>query len=718
MSFGTISTRLFAVLASFVAAVEIACFRTACLQSLGKVADPNALEDGLLSSGNVVLIIVVTAALTAACWLFMRYDDAVFKRCFKYRYPIAAALLVLLVALDVSGSSIGMFTNYLGGDAGDYLGVPRNIRRDEWVVNTPLALSQAQTGFSPISSVATGGDLNLTLVYAQACWHPSTLFRPFLWGYLVLPASYGLSFFWCARLVALFMVSFEFGRLLANDNRRLALIYAALVTFSPLVQWWFAVNFIAEILVFSQLLVLLFRGLLTSVTRKRTLAYAAGIAYCAAAFALALYPAWQVQLGYFIVGLCLTLLVRSARMAGNARATARRVGVLIAALAVAVAVVGGIVLSSADVVSAVLGSEYPGARLEVGGGLGDALFDYALALIAVLDHAAVLPNACEMAGMFGLFPLGIVLGAVLAVRKRDGILIALLAIEAIFLAFGLFGFPAPLAKILLLSNVTAHRLTLGVGLADIMLIVRSLALVAADAPTGRKLALRTAAALVAAAVLAAVAVFSASQSLDSTVSAGPKLLSALFVGLGAYAVLSACLGTNEKLRQLLCMAALVALVGLMVNPVQAGLSRFYETPLATAVEQVESEDADARSSLWLADDSIVAQACIAYGVPTLNSVALYPHYDAWASIDPEGANLGVYNRYAHIKAKPTSEATSFTLTFYDAFTVRLNTRSLKELGVAYWVTERRLERYNDDVVQFELAQDAGPYRVYHLRYTQ
>ena len=718
------TTRISALLTSFVAAVEIAFFRVACMQSYDGFTDPNGMAGDLFSLGTVAVIIVLTAVLTVASLLFMRKDDRIFHWCFKYRYVIAALLLVILVVCRVSGTSIGMLTNLLGGEAGDYLGVPRNIRRDEWVVNTPLALSQAYSGYSSVSSLASGGGLDLTLVYAQPCWDFSTLFRPFLWGYLLLPSEYGLSFFWCGRLVCLFMVSFEFGRFITDDRRRIALVYAIFITFSPLVQWWFAVNSVAEMLIFSQLFILLFRGFLAKSTLRPMLLHALGIAYCAAAFVLGLYPAWQVLLVYVMFAACLVLLIRYLRSAPGKRDILIHALVFITAIACAVVAVLLVVMSSYGTITAVTSSEYPGSRLETGGGLFNYLFAYALVLVAPIDPTPILPNACEKAGMFSLFPLGIILGIVAVYKKRDGIVIALLVVEALFLLFGIIGFPAPLAKVLLLSNVTPQRLVFGTGVIDIILLCRGMSLLSrifdgahADGREESRLAPAALVALFvfAGALLGGIAVHCASVSSMPTMRLLVKVFTALFIALSVFTVLRVCFARDDKQHPLLCVAALVMLTGLMVNPVQLGLSRFDETPLATAIEQQVQEDAgNDDGSLWVADDSIIAQACIAYGVPTLNSVALYPHIDVWEPIDSEGKFKEVYNRYAHVKIQPTSGELEFELTVADGFTVHLDTASIKTLGISNWVSKDDLTQFSDDIVHFELAKDAGPYKVYRV----
>lgn len=45
-----------------------------------------------------------------------------------------------------------------------------------------------------------------TMVYGQPSYAVATLFRPFLWGYLLLGAERGLAFFWDARMLCMMLV--------------------------------------------------------------------------------------------------------------------------------------------------------------------------------------------------------------------------------------------------------------------------------------------------------------------------------------------------------------------------------------------------------------------------------------------------------------------------------------------------------------------------------
>lgn len=180
-------------------------------------------------------------------------------RLYKYRFWISGILLIVLIFFEIHGSSILYWQNYLSNLTNIYeplIGISRGIRSDEWAVNTPMLLSQYynNSGLFPYFSETIRGTLTDTfIIYGQPVRDIAILFRPFHWGYLLLSPAKGLSFFWIGRVIALFLVSFEFGMILTQKSKLLSLIYALLITWSPVVQWWFAINGLVEMLVFGQL---------------------------------------------------------------------------------------------------------------------------------------------------------------------------------------------------------------------------------------------------------------------------------------------------------------------------------------------------------------------------------------------------------------------------------------------------------------------------------
>ena len=250
-----------------------------------------------ISIPNIIFFFLLAFFLLV---IFFNYKTH-FRFLYKYRYLFALLLLVCLVFLQIHGSHISLLS--ISGEHQPLLGIARGIRSDELNVNTPFALSQYCNNFSYFSDIARASTTDMFMTYGQPVWDIAVIFRPFHWGYLFLPQAYGLSFYWISRLIALALVSFEFGRLLTNNNKKLALAYALLMVLSPVVQFWFAINMLVEMLFFGQLAIVLVNYYLTNPSLPKKIACCTVLTICAGGFALANYPAWEVPLAY--VFLCL-----------------------------------------------------------------------------------------------------------------------------------------------------------------------------------------------------------------------------------------------------------------------------------------------------------------------------------------------------------------------------------------------------------------------------
>ncbi|KAA8819005.1 DUF7657 domain-containing protein [Bifidobacterium vespertilionis] len=481
---------VFAVCVALLCALYVECFLQA-VAAARSGADRTAVWFVDFSRPSSLWRIAIIWMAFAAALCLLTSDHApirAFRRSLhRWRWPMGGLMIAILTAAGISGFSVAEWSSLAGGEPfqGVLWGVPRGIRSDEWVVFTPFAFSQSHTGYDPVSSVIRAWPTDVTMLYAQPAWALATLFRLFLWGFMLLGSAHGLAFFWSARLIVLLLVSYEFGRLITRDDRWLAAGYAMMVGFAPIVQWWFAVNGIAELFIFGQALVVLFDRYLaatgaacvsSSTGARWRWVLAAGLAYCAGGYALILYPAWQIPMCYVFAACGAAVLI--GRLRGfdrhglRARFRVRDFAPMIVAAVALIGVLAFVFLRAWDTVSAVMHTAYPGARSETGGGLLNTLFNYVASPFSALDDAIPMPNASEQSTFYGLFPLGIVLGVLGLRRRRDPWIIALLAVDALLLAFGLVGFPSWLAKITMFSSLTVDRIKLATTFIDLLLLTR------------------------------------------------------------------------------------------------------------------------------------------------------------------------------------------------------------------------------------------------------
>lgn len=686
-----------------------------------------ALLTGAAPPECLLRLSALAAALFAGIWTLASRPRLV-RSAVRHRFALALVALVVLVGLEVSGSSVAMWGSYMGEDpyAGVLFGMPRAVRSDEWLVFTPFSVSQQLVGYAPTNPLIRGCATDVTVAYGQPAWALATLFRPFLWGHLALGPARGLSFFWCARALALVLATYECMLLLTDGRVSLAAYGAILVGFAPIVEWWFAVNGTAELLVFGQLLVVALHRLLRAEGQAARFGWSVLMAWCLGCYAMVIYPAWQVPLAYVFgcMGLGDLAVWLRGQHDGRGRAVASVLPALLCAAVLAVVGVGLSLRAGWDAVLACLNTAYPGQRMSAGGGKADVLLNGLFAPTSALAAKNFPRGSCVGAGFVSLFPLG----ALFAVwhlaqgARRRSVDVALLALSlpyALFLAYLLAGLPPLVAQVTLMGRTTPNRLAMAMGLLDVLLLVRSLSLAwyeadracgGKESPVGTPWAVGCVAPVAVAALLVAAGHAAAPDYVQGWV--------AVMLGL-SFAVLATPVllprqafdgGRRSRGTWLVASALAVVAMGMCVNPVQQGLAPIERSEAIAAMRSVAQEDPDA---LWVSDDNIGGQALIMAGAPCISSVNVYPNLERWHELDPSGTYEETYNRYAHVFVEP-GDKTAFDNPEWDCLRVSVTPDDLRTLGATYWLSRRNLPKRDDDSVRYEPVRKAGPYTIYRI----
>lgn len=655
----------------------------------------NAVRSGIdlsPSYSEVFLLLLSTAAIALLLCFIMLSENfrPVLVYLFQHRVLIGILIIAFCVLFNLSGSSIALWSNYIGGESfqGTIFGVPRQIRSDEWNVFTPFAFSQFWNGYDSVSEILRGAPTDVTLVYAQPCWSFSTLFRPFLWGYLLLGSVRGLAFFWSARMVCLFLVSIEMGLRITNKNAGVSSAFAIFVSFAAVVQWWFAVNGIAELLIFGQGLVLALDVLLIETSLARRLALSVLMAWMAVGFILVIYPAWQVPLFWIFSSLGVGIVIERFQD-GAIYKPKELVGPFLVCVFLVLLSVGVVFYPAIGTVETVMGTAYPGKRVESGGGGIQLLFTWVTGLFGFINaESPAFGNVCEAAGFTSLLPLGLMFGGLYILfegynRERvDSLVVCLLVIEAVLLAYVVIGLPGPVAKLTLLSHSTANRVGQILGFADMMLMIIVVSRIR------RRIVLSKDRRL-------AIWIFTVSFICASVFAIWIKyvlqdwlrLLFVMVLWLYIFSFIASVLCSlwNSKSSGILLLpvSLIVAVSGFCVNPTQAGTDALIASDAYTELRQLVELEPDAD---WVADNSILGQFCIASGAKCINSVNTYPVLNRWHRLDPDSKYEDVYNRYAYISVNPGEEATGFELIQNDSFSIDVSSDALKEIGVEYWLS--------------------------------
>ena len=618
--------------------------------------------------------------------LFQRTGDFLFR----YRWLIGVIFVVLGTLLKLHGSSIGVISQYLTGtDTSRIFGTARPIRSDEYVVFTEMALSQVQSGFPWFSDIWGYSARDMFVVYGQPVLHPVTVFRPFSIVYILAGAEYGLSFYWVARTVFLFLVSFEFGRVLTGDKRLLSAAYACLITFSPLVQWWYSVNELVEMLFFGQLALLLLNRYfrMESVCRRALLM--AGLVWCAGGYVLVLYPAWMIPFFYAFVA-CFVAMAYVNHSEWKVRLTDAAVwgaGILILMLA------GYVIWSrSGDTIQAIMNTAYPGRRV-FQGGVPDRTAALFFGWSSWLWTFVNIVNPCEIVSFVNFFPIGLLFSAYVIFKQktRDPWLLAMNAASILLFAYLVMPMSSWVASITLLGHAS-YRMGNAIDFLQLMVLIRSLTLVRFERKPMPAVFLVS--------ILILIGTFS---GITAELSAKRIVVIVMFIALTAG--IFCCLSSSTGRKVLPLYMILISLAGgLTVNPLESGLSGIYNAPVLQEIRKINEEE----PGLWFTSGNLVfSNLPTIVGAKTANALQTYPDRDFWTDLG-FAEQEDIWNRYAHITARIATE-TAIELPSPDHIHLSVTPEDLQKIGVGYVFSEGP-----SDATGLELLAESNDFYIYKI----
>lgn len=607
-----------------------------------------------------------------------------FELIYKYRFVLSFLLLIMLVSFKISGSSMGCWKLFLGdGESGIRLGEPRVWRSDEWGTLTPLCFRQQYNTLGAYNRYSQTLGSILTdnmLVYGQPSWDILTLFRPFYWGYLFFGSERGLSWFWCSRLIVLFLSWFELGMLITDGQKKLSVMLSVCVSFAPFLQWWFAINGLVEMLIYGACFVLGSNYLVSRAFNPRKIAVAVGMAVCAVGYVLTFYPTWMVPVAWGFVPLFLWVVIWKFD-----RKVLGRVDVVPWLLIFVITAAGLTVLAvtSWDVIKAELNSVYPGNAPSSSGGTGLWwMMKYPISLVSRFSMNELI---VENSSIICFAPAGFILAlwVIIKEKKKDPLLILLLGINLFLAWYYCVGIPKWLAKMLLLSFVNSNRGPQVLGFLRLTLFVRAVAL-KENAP---KRWLAALAAVISSAVPMRLALGFTKYEPGGLRYEYFDTAEKIVVVWAILAVVFYLLYRARKSKYTMAVLGVCTVVlasSIWINPVAKGVPEITKSETMQQIRDLVKEDPKA---IWLVVDmaypatNIPAMA----GADCLNTTQTYPQKTRWEMLNQEGECEDIYNRYCHIRASLGSK-TMLELVSTDYVEVTLSPEDLKKLNIRYIVS--------------------------------
>ncbi|MFV0362207.1 MAG: hypothetical protein ACK5LL_03835 [Suipraeoptans sp.] len=630
------------------------------------------------------LILIVMLLFTFSFW---KYGNKITTIVYKYRFVIAVVIFIICILFEINGSSIGVYNTIYGEtDSGVLLGVSRNIRSDEYGTSTAMLFSQYHTegDFSYYSDLVRGGNTDVFLLYGQPVKNIAMIFRPFQLGYLFLPLAKGLSFYWCGRMIALLLVSFEFAMLITKKKKGLSLAYACLIGLAPVVQWWFATNGFVDMLIFMQLSIIMLYAYMGESNIFKRLIYLLVIVICAGGYIFTVYPAWQIPLIFILLALIIWVFLERVK---ECQMKVIDWIMVLGAVILLVSLSLYILNMSKETIEALANTAYPGKRNDTGGGTLNALFNYPSSIWISMTNEGNYVNQCESARFIDFSPLSILLPyyVVFKEKKKDKLMIPLMVTQLLLFIYCFCGLPDIIAKITFLSKSQTDRAIIALGLCNIILLIRAMNIME------KKISIKLG--LLFSAILSTIVVY-VSYLYDKEYYTPTMLLLTLIV-MAAMFFGILCNKLPIARRIFVIGAVLISiLAGSLVNPIRKGVDDVVNIPQFNEIRKVIENDKDAK---WIAVDMPLVtmnNVPMMNGASTFNTINVYPNFDFWEKIDINGDYEKIYNRYAHIKITITnSQATNIALgETPDVVVLTLNVSDIEKLNIKYIYTNTDLSK--------------------------
>lgn len=660
---------------------------------------------GLLSCVTWTSLLTAFAVFVVVCIvgkMFISEKIKFFEILYKGRYIAAFALFFLYVAFELNGTSLYMWNVYFGGAEAyaPVFGTARAVRGDEWAAWSAFTMSQEYADWPAVNHLIADGDISTVWISVGGipAFNPAVIFKPLYWGFLLLGTEKGISVLWVLRFILLFFVSFEFARVYTKNDRMLSFAAAMMLTLAPYIQWWFSQS-IAEVFIFGQGMLLCIHFYLRSDKSGSRIAAAVMLAYCLGCYVMIGYPSWLISTLYVLIPAAVVMIAQNRSRLGK-----KDILKFACPLAVATGMLAVIALSGIDTLSAVINSKYPGERLITG---GDALSrpDYYTGLYSLwLPFGKVtFSNHSELSCFITFAPAGLIIAllSMIRERKKDSLMIAMIAIEIFCGMFMVIGFSDFVVQITLLSNCS--RMHTAIGFADMILLVRGLSVKKETPP--------------ALAVIGALwcTVVNMIFMFKWFEMAGIITIAVIVIYVTVFYLMFRFGSDNRLNKRLLVfsLACLMVCAGGFVNPIQKGTECVTKTDVVRYLSSIDDE----QDTLYAVEGYYPqTNIPIIAGKKCFTSTQVYPDVDRWKELDPNGEYEDVYNRFCHITFNITTDDTKFTLRYGDAITLDLSVEDMELVGIDYVMTHKVYDSY--DSCCFEQVAEVDGWRIYKISYNQ
>jgi len=568
---------------------------------------------------------------------------------FDLKHRILCGAIALLFALALlfrlHGWSTPLWHQFIDGSRKTEIlfGHAQGIRSDDFLLDIPMILAQTahQPSFPVINHNIGTGQYMLAPIKVPARDF-ITLYRPFTWGFF-LGNDMGLSWMWWGLTLGLFYSFFLVFMLVSRNLFWISFWAAFALVFSPYFQFWsfhkaeIAIHWAGAFVAAAYLLA----------TPKRWIIWCAGVFLGWSIGGMALdhiYPAIAVIVGWLLPFAGAAWCWEHRKNLPWNECRLDRAGAFILALAIVGTSLGMFFREGGEYLQLLQNTTYPGRRFSTGGGFPLwAFFSHDFFAETCNHPGSWLGNICEDASFIFVFPSVWCLLLVLLVQYRrwlDSWSLILAIYVAGVMIYTYVGFPDWLAHLTLFGMSTNNRTQMGLGLADLLILVAAVS----NSRLRESLNFNTRwiGLLLWVSLLVAGGFWFKSY--------WPHLkLYWLAAGVGFQAIL-ACLWWSKNFRSggmaLLALASFAYTI--KFNPwVRGGSDYLFKNPLSAKI--LELDRADRNIHPWVVmGDFVTSNLPRMIGVRSLGGYRGYPDFELWKLFDPDGKYYATCNQLGFV----------------------------------------------------------------------
>lgn len=565
---------------------------------------------------------------------------------------IVFALFAFVVGFGVTGSSLGqglIYSGVLNNKVTHLFGTkPREIRSDEWLVFTPMAIGQKnhQPPF-PIINRNLGPDGQNMLIVGMAgapVFHISMLGKPATWGFFFLELKQALAWYWWLPIFGSFLAMWGLIHYVFRVNFLLGIGLAGTIISSPyMVGWSF---WPAYAIMFPSLAVLAFYKICNSEQRYEALIWAICLVIALTGFVLILYPAWQVPLAYLFGTVLLGVVVRDRIWSLLSK---EKVLILLTSLAFSVIVLLVWWLDAKEAIASMTQTLYPGQRTEVRGG-DTPLWFLVKGLVSpwLMFNDLLGTNQSESASFFYFFiPILALLAVATKNIERDIVLPMLIfAFVVVCLFYQYIGFSELASQYTFWGRTTGKRADLALGVAQYLMLAGIIGAYSREGGSTRQ-SLGSVAKFL-------MVIFSAFSSYYLFLKFPTEWsFHSSFVFVQVLALLLVVIGSGFLLWQrykwfFSIVIAINIVVALTFNPVLIAPKNINSLPVLDIKSEPLPSELKSAGPILMLGSQVPAMMLFASGATMLNGIHYYPQGTIWRALDPDGDSSSAYNRYQHL----------------------------------------------------------------------